>query len=73
MFSAMAERERARIIQRTAEGRRIAIRNGVKMGPRFKLTEHQRKLAAKRMAGGESTRKIARDFDVSHSTIARLR
>ena len=49
------------------------MRNGVKMGPRFKLTEHQRGLAAKRLAAGESTRHIARDFNVSHNTIARLR
>jgi len=73
MFSAMAERERSRIIERTKEGRRIAMRNGVKMGPPFKLTEHQRALAAKRMTAGESTRQIARDFNVSHNTIARLR
>jgi hypothetical protein len=43
------------------------------MGPPFKLTEHQRNSAAKRMAAGESTRQIARDFTVSHNTIARLR
>lgn len=73
MFSAMAERERARIVERTREGRRLAMSNGVKMGPPFKLTEHQRQLAAKRMAAGESTRQIARDFNVSHNTIARLR
>ena len=73
MFSAMAGRERVRIIERTKEGRRVAMTNGVKMGPPFKLTAHQRKLAAKRMAAGESTRQIARDFNVSHNTIARLR
>jgi DNA invertase Pin-like site-specific DNA recombinase len=73
MFSAMAERERIRIVARTREGRRIAMTNGVKMGPPFKLTEHQRKLAAKRIATGESARQIARDFNVSHNTIARLR
>jgi DNA invertase Pin-like site-specific DNA recombinase len=73
MFSAMAERERTRMIERTREGRRIAMHKGVKMGPPFKLTEHQRNLAAKRMAAGESTREIARDFNVSHNTIARLR
>jgi IS30 family transposase len=49
------------------------MRNGVKMGTRFKLTEHQRGLAAKRLAVEESTRHIARDFNVSHNTIARLR
>jgi DNA invertase Pin-like site-specific DNA recombinase len=73
LFSAMAERERERIIQRTKEGRRLAMRNGVKMGPPFKLSAHQRQLAAKRLASGESTRHIARDFNVSHNTIARLR
>lgn len=73
MFSAMAERERTRIIERTREGRRLAMRNGAKMGPPFKLTEHQRQLALKRMVAGESTRQIARDFAVSHNTIARLR
>jgi DNA invertase Pin-like site-specific DNA recombinase len=73
MFSAMAEHERTRIIQRTKEGRRLAMRNGVKMGPPFKLTAHQRQLAAKCLAVGESTRHVARDFNVSHNTIARLR
>jgi hypothetical protein len=43
------------------------------MGPPFKLTSHQRLLAAKRLAAGESTRHVARDFNVSHNTIARLR
>jgi hypothetical protein len=52
MFSAMAEPEPLRIVARTREGRRIAMTNGVKMGPPFKLTEHQRTLAAKRMAAG---------------------
>jgi DNA invertase Pin-like site-specific DNA recombinase len=37
MFSAMAERERLRIVARTREGRPIAMTNGVKMGPPFKL------------------------------------
>src|SRR5215467_5734721 len=73
MFSAMAERERLRIVARTRAGRRFARTNGVKMGPPFKLSEHQRKLAAKQIAAGESTRQIARDFNVSHNTIARLR
>jgi DNA invertase Pin-like site-specific DNA recombinase len=47
MFSAMAERARVRIIERTKEGRRIAMTNGVKMGPPFKLTEHPRKFGGK--------------------------
>jgi hypothetical protein len=47
MFSAMAERERTRIIERTREGRRIAMHRRVKMGPPFKLTEHQRNFGSK--------------------------
>ena len=49
------------------------MRNGLRMGPPFKLTERQRALAAKRLAAGETTRQIARDFNVSHDTIARVR
>jgi DNA invertase Pin-like site-specific DNA recombinase len=73
MFSAMAERVRMRIVKRTHEGRRLAMSRGVRMGRRPKLTAHQRKQAAKRLATGETTREIARDYAVSHATIARLR
>ena len=62
MFSAMAERERMRIIKRTHEGRRLAIARGVRMGRKPKLTAHQRQQAVKRLvAGDETTREIARD------------
>jgi DNA invertase Pin-like site-specific DNA recombinase len=70
MFSAMAERLRIVARTRPEKVRRLAMTNGVKMGPPIKLTEHQRTLAAKRMAAGESTRQIARDLNVSHNTIA---
>jgi DNA invertase Pin-like site-specific DNA recombinase len=74
MFSAMAERERERIIKRTHEGRRLARERGIKMGRKPKLTTHQRQQALKRLAAGdETTRQIARDYAVHHSTIARLR
>ena len=74
LFSAMAERERERIIKRTHEGRGLAIARGVKMGRNPKLTAHQRQQAVKRLvAGDETTREIARDYAVHHSTIARLR
>jgi DNA invertase Pin-like site-specific DNA recombinase len=74
MFSAMAERERERIVKRTHEGRRIAMQRGVKMGRQPKLTAYQREAAAKRLSAGvETTREIARDYNVHHSTIARLR
>jgi DNA invertase Pin-like site-specific DNA recombinase len=56
------------------EGRRLAIARGVRMGRKPKLTAHQRQQAVKRLvAGDETTREIARDYAVHHSTIARLR
>lgn len=73
MFSAMSERERERIVKRTHEGRQVARSQGVRMGRRPKLNDHQQATAVKRLSAGESTRAIAKDFAVSHATIARLR
>jgi len=73
LFSAMAERERIRIVKRTQEGRRLAMEAGKRMGRKPKLTGHQQRSARGRLAKGESTRDIARDFAVHHATIARLR
>jgi len=49
------------------------LRNGVKFGRPAKLTPHQRKEALKRREAGEAHTDIARDFNVSHQTIGRLR
>jgi DNA invertase Pin-like site-specific DNA recombinase len=72
MMSAMAEDERLRIIKRTHEGRQIARANAVKMGRKPKLTSYQMKEARQRIAKGERTREVAKVFNVSISTIARL-
>ena len=46
----------------------------MKLDRRFKLTPHQREEAARRRdAGEESMTEIARSYNVSHSTISRLR
>lgn len=74
-LSAMAEDERERINARAADGRKVARSNGVKFGPKPKLTVHQREKALERLAIGgpaNSCRAIARDMGVSHSTISRL-
>lgn len=71
-LSALAEDERERIIKRANDGREIAKTNGVKFGRKPKLTEHQQKLAKQRLLEGDSARAIAKDFDVSHTTITRL-
>ena len=73
LFSAMAERERMRIVKRTQEGRRLAVAAGKRMRRKPKLTPHQQRSARGRLANGESTRDIAGDFAVYHATIARLR
>ena len=45
---------------------------GVKFGRKPKLTAHQQNEARKRLAAGETTRSIARSYNVHQSTISRL-
>lgn len=72
VLGGLAEFERTLIASRTGEGRARAVARGVKMGPKFKLTPHQRAEAAKRRQAGENVVDIARSYNVSHSTICRL-
>ena len=72
VLGGLAEFERDLIRTRTSEGRARAVARGVKLGPKFKLTLHQRKEAATRKANGEAVREIARSYDVSPATISRL-
>ena len=59
---------------RTGEGRERAKARGVKLGRKPKLTEHQKREAIRRRdRDGETVREIARSYNVSHSTILRLR
>jgi len=67
-----AEFERDLIRARTGEGRARAVARGVKMGRKPKMTPHQMKEALRRREAGEPMRDIAKDFNVSHSTISRL-
>jgi DNA invertase Pin-like site-specific DNA recombinase len=68
----LAEFERDLIRTRTGEGRARAVARGVKMGRKPKMTPHQMKEALRRREAGEPMRDIAKDFNVSHSTISRL-
>jgi DNA invertase Pin-like site-specific DNA recombinase len=52
---------------------RLAVEAGKRMGRKPKLTAHQRRSVRTRLASGESTRDIAKDFAVHHATIVRLR
>ena len=73
VLGGLAEFERSLIRTRTGEGRERAMRNGVRFGRKPKLTAHQRQEAIQRRESGETTTAIARSFNVSHSTICRLK
>jgi DNA invertase Pin-like site-specific DNA recombinase len=72
VLGGLAEFERDLIRARTGEGRARAVARGVKMGRKPKMTPHQMKEALRRRDAGEPMREIAKDFNVSHSTISRL-
>jgi DNA invertase Pin-like site-specific DNA recombinase len=72
VLGGLAEFERDLIRARTGEGRERAKARGVHMGRPPKLTPHQKKEALRRRDAGETTRDIARLFNVSPNTISRL-
>ena len=72
-LSALAEAEHDRIVERAAKGRTAARHKGVKLGRRPKLAEHQLLKARDELAQGKSCRAVARELNVHHSTVSRLR
>ena len=72
-LSAIAEDERERIHTRAAEGRKTAKVRGVKLGRPLALDEFSTKRARERLQAGESCRQIAKEMNVHHSTISRVR
>lgn len=73
VLGGLAEFERELIRARTSDGRERAKARGVKLGRKPKLTAHQRREAIRRKQRGEPVREIARSYNVSHSTISRLK
>ena len=73
VLGGLAEFERELIRARTGEGRKRAKARGMRLGRRPKLTPHQRREALERRAKGEALTEIARSYNVSHSTISRLK
>jgi DNA invertase Pin-like site-specific DNA recombinase len=73
VLAGLAEFERDLIRARTGEGRERAKARGVKLGRKPTLTHHQQQEARARRDNGEALTEIARSYNVSHSTISRLR
>ena len=73
VINAVAEFERDLIIERTQAGLARAKAQGVKLGPKFKLTPAQRAEIAKRLVAKESVRSLAVAYGVSRQTIMRVR
>jgi len=73
VLGGLAEFERELIRARTGEGRARAKARGVRLGRAPKLTTHQQREAIARRDAGEALTDIARSYNVSHSTISRLR
>ena len=72
LLAGIAEFERELIRERTGEGRKRAMANGVKFGRKRKLSEYQRTEAIKRRGAGETLAAIAKSYGVDISMISRL-
>ena len=72
MLAAIAQFERSLIAERTGEGRKRAMANGIKFGRKPKLSDYQRQEAIKRRAAGETLASIAKSYAVDISMISRL-
>jgi DNA invertase Pin-like site-specific DNA recombinase len=73
VLGGLAEFERELIKARTDEGRKRAQAKGVRFGRKLKLTPHQRREALARREASEALVEIGRSYNVSHSTISRLK
>ena len=72
LLAGIAEFERELIRERTGEGRKRAMAEGVKFGRKPKLSPYQRAEAIKRRAAGETLASIAKSYAVDLSMISRL-
>jgi DNA invertase Pin-like site-specific DNA recombinase len=72
LLAAIADFERDLIRERTGEGRKRAMANGVKFGRKPKLSDYQRAEAIKRRETGETLGAIAKSYGVAISMISRL-
>lgn len=73
VLGGLAEFERSLIVERTAEGRARARREGRRLGRPPKLSDHQKTLIAQWRNEGQDNAQIARALGVSRSTVSRTR
>jgi DNA invertase Pin-like site-specific DNA recombinase len=73
LLGVFAELERDLIISRTSEGRERARAAGKHLGRPFKVTDEDRKEITKQIANGVNISALARQFDVSRTTIRRIK
>jgi DNA invertase Pin-like site-specific DNA recombinase len=73
VLGGLADIERELIKTRTAEGRSRAKARGQSLGRPRKLSPAQQQEARERLANSETLMDIARSYNVSHTTIRRLR
>jgi putative DNA-invertase from lambdoid prophage Rac len=66
-LSAMVEDERLRVLNRCNGGMATAKPEGIKLGRKPNLSEHQRQTARRRLEA--SARSIARDLGVHHTKV----
>jgi DNA invertase Pin-like site-specific DNA recombinase/predicted nucleotidyltransferase len=73
ILAGLAEFDRSLLVERTGKGRARALARGQHMGRRPSLTQRQRTAALHALTHGTATQAdVARQFNVSQSTISRL-
>ncbi len=73
MLAAVADFERALIVERTQAGLIRAKAEGKKLGRPAKTSEQDRAVIRQRLAQGATVSQVARDFDVSRATVIGIR
>lgn len=73
VFAGIVEFERGLIVERTQNGRKEAMKKGVRFGRPSAINSEQEELALRLLAEGKSTVEIAALFKVHPETIRRLR
>lgn len=73
MLAAVADFERALIVERTQAGLARAKAEGKKLGRPAKTSAGDREAILRRLAGGESVSQLAREFNVSRATVISVR